>query len=279
MGAINTAAYLAKIRGRMDAQQQVISLLESELQAAILGGGNKSAKVLFSVGQSATTSIAAAPSSLATVNLTVGAVGSETLKFTKASTGNPAKMELRLAANGNQNADLSTAGVLREVGLVDANVPGAVLINGTGATSPQTGPGNTASVPAMYYLPKNENGVITTGGTTAAPTYTFSDTANLTDDVSTYNALAKGSISEIYVNDGLEEFGKFVVDAMRAGASTGGEAFDVNSDAPVDQDLLRQMLAQARSLLGELRIEEQAWNGEVNSEKTLRKEVNDFAKV
>jgi hypothetical protein len=49
--------------------------------------------------------------------------------------------------------------------------------------------------------------------------------------------------------------------------------------AKVDQDALRQLLYQARALLGELRIEEQAWNGEVNSEKTLRKEVNDFAKV
>ena len=51
------------------------------------------------------------------------------------------------------------------------------------------------------------------------------------------------------------------------------------SNSGVDQDGLRQMLYQARALLGELRIEEQAWNGEVNSEKTLRKEVNDFAKV
>jgi hypothetical protein len=49
--------------------------------------------------------------------------------------------------------------------------------------------------------------------------------------------------------------------------------------AAVDQDALRQLLYQARALLGELRIEEQAWNGEVNSEKTLRKDVNDFAKV
>jgi len=58
---------------------------------------------------------------------------------------------------------------------------------------------------------------------------------------------------------------------------------DANSEFPgasaVDQDYLRQMLYQARALLGELRIEEQAWNGEVNSEKTLRKDVNDFAKV
>ncbi|MCH2226898.1 MAG: hypothetical protein MK033_03915 [Candidatus Caenarcaniphilales bacterium] len=53
----------------------------------------------------------------------------------------------------------------------------------------------------------------------------------------------------------------------------------VDPGEPVEQDALRQMLYQARALLGELRIEEQAWSEEVNSEKTLRKAVNDFAKV
>jgi hypothetical protein len=57
-------------------------------------------------------------------------------------------------------------------------------------------------------------------------------------------------------------------------ANTGLKSTDV-----ADQDALRQLLYQARALLGELRVEEQAWNGEVNSEKTLRKEVNDFAKL
>ena len=53
----------------------------------------------------------------------------------------------------------------------------------------------------------------------------------------------------------------------------------VDPGEPVEQDALRQMLYQARALLGELRIEEQAWSEEVNSGKTLRKAVNDFAKV
>ena len=48
--------------------------------------------------------------------------------------------------------------------------------------------------------------------------------------------------------------------------------------SPVEQDLLRQMLYQARALLGELRVEEQHWNGEVNEEKQRRKELGDFTK-
>lgn len=64
--------------------------------------------------------------------------------------------------------------------------------------------------------------------------------------------------------------------AINAGLDQMGH---VGDDKEVEQDALRQLLYQARALLGELRIEEQAWNGEVNSEKTLRKEVNDFAKI
>ena len=38
MAAINPSIKLAQIRSKIDAQQQIISLLEIELQAAILGG-------------------------------------------------------------------------------------------------------------------------------------------------------------------------------------------------------------------------------------------------
>jgi len=91
-----------------------------------------------------------------------------------------------------------------------------------------------------------------------------------------------GKIGEIFNgsvstdNDDMYGGGNYrdmVLTAMRSGAVTSQE------DAIIDQDSLRHLLYQARALLGELRIEEQAWNGEVNSEKTLRKEVNDFAKV
>jgi hypothetical protein len=60
---------------------------------------------------------------------------------------------------------------------------------------------------------------------------------------------------------------------MREGIEAGG-----NLDDAADQDKLRQMLYQARALLGELRVEEQHWNQEVNIEKDLRKELKDMAK-
>jgi hypothetical protein len=47
----------------------------------------------------------------------------------------------------------------------------------------------------------------------------------------------------------------------------------------LEQDGLRQLLYQARALLGELRVEEQHWNGEVNEEKSRRKELGDLSKA
>ena len=67
-----------------------------------------------------------------------------------------------------------------------------------------------------------------------------------------------------------------LVGAVEAGLDEMGHVTDGD---PLEQDALRQLLYQARALLGELRIEEQAWNGEVNTEKQLRKEINDFAKL
>ena len=45
-----------------------------------------------------------------------------------------------------------------------------------------------------------------------------------------------------------------------------------------DQDSIRQLLYQARALMGELRVEEQHWNGEVGEEKSRRKELGDMTK-
>lgn len=47
----------------------------------------------------------------------------------------------------------------------------------------------------------------------------------------------------------------------------------------LEQDAIRQLLYQARALMGELRVEEQHWNGEVNEEKQRRKELADFTKA
>jgi hypothetical protein len=89
-----------------------------------------------------------------------------------------------------------------------------------------------------------------------------------------------GEIAKIYKNSGISVADQSGFNAgvqWRTAMENG--ATSKKADQSVDQDFLRQALYQARALLGELRIEEQAWNGEVNSEKTLRKEVNDFAKA
>jgi hypothetical protein len=89
-----------------------------------------------------------------------------------------------------------------------------------------------------------------------------------------------GKIETIYSDAGLDSYDQIGFNAAvewLSAVNSGLGTFDPSG--AVDQDALRQMLYQARALLGELRIEEQAWNGEVNSEKTLRKDVNDFAKV
>lgn len=153
MGAINTAGYLANIRSRIDAQQQVVALLESELQKSILGGTATTVKGLLQKGTA----------------------------------------------------------------------------------------GSTTDGGAIYKIYRN-------AGAVAADEY-----------VSGFNP----------ADNWLDAMSEAATNSLGAAGATD----------KVDQDGLRQMLYQARALLGELRVEEQAWNGEVNSEKTLRKEVNDFAKV
>jgi len=56
------------------------------------------------------------------------------------------------------------------------------------------------------------------------------------------------------------------------------DGYGFDPGAAVEQDTLRQMLYQARALLGELRVEEQHWNGEVTEEKARRKELAEFTK-
>lgn len=61
-------------------------------------------------------------------------------------------------------------------------------------------------------------------------------------------------------------------------ALIGSDDGTISGSVTLEQDALRQMLYQARALLGELRVEEQHWNGEVNEEKQRRKELADFTK-
>ncbi len=66
--------------------------------------------------------------------------------------------------------------------------------------------------------------------------------------------------------------------AMQKGI-TDFQQFDADgAPLPIEQDGLRQLLYQARALMGELRVEEQHWNSEVGEEKSRRKELNEFTK-
>ena len=67
----------------------------------------------------------------------------------------------------------------------------------------------------------------------------------------------------VSVREGLQEF---------AGTGTIGTHI-------ADQTILRQLVYQARAMLGELRIEEQHYNQEVQQEQNLRKSLIDLSKA
>ena len=90
-----------------------------------------------------------------------------------------------------------------------------------------------------------------------------------------------GEIADIYGDAGIpgsldptEQFS-----GLTGAIAKGVADFDIyDTTKPLEQDTLRQLLYQARALLGELRVEEQHWNSEVNEEKSLRKALGDFTK-
>ena len=101
------------------------------------------------------------------------------------------------------------------------------------------------------------------------------DTGRFDKDLNLYGVLDEvakiyGDLKENNVYQGL-------TGAMQKGVQE-IDGYGFNPDSAVEQDTLRQLLYQARALLGELRVEEQHWNGEVNEEKQRRKELSDFTK-
>ncbi len=70
--------------------------------------------------------------------------------------------------------------------------------------------------------------------------------------------------------------------ALAAAMRKGNDQLDLNGNGSGEEvpesEIIRNMLGQARSLLGELRIEEQSWNQEVNEEKARRKDLTELAK-
>ncbi len=73
--------------------------------------------------------------------------------------------------------------------------------------------------------------------------------------------------------------GAILYAAIEAGIQNFDGGTGTFTSVELDQDLIRQMLYQARALLGELRIEEQHYNQEVQQEQSLRKSLIDLSKA
>jgi hypothetical protein len=84
-----------------------------------------------------------------------------------------------------------------------------------------------------------------------------------------------GGITDIY--KGIPD-GTILIAAIKDGIKNFSDTGTFTT-VDLDQDLIRQMLYQARALLGELRIEEQHYNQEVQQEQSLRKSLIDLSKA
>ncbi len=85
-----------------------------------------------------------------------------------------------------------------------------------------------------------------------------------------------GGIQDIYA--GIPD-GAILFAAIKSGIQNFDGGTGNFTNVALDQDLIRQMLYQARALLGELRIEEQHYNQEVQQEQSLRKSLIDLSKA
>ncbi|MCE2929492.1 MAG: hypothetical protein LW817_07685 [Candidatus Caenarcaniphilales bacterium] len=90
-----------------------------------------------------------------------------------------------------------------------------------------------------------------------------------------------GEIADIYGDAGVpgstDPAKQF--DGLTGAIAKGVADFDIyDNTKSLEQDVLRQLLYQARALLGELRVEEQHWNGEVSEEKSRRKDLGELTK-
>lgn len=88
-----------------------------------------------------------------------------------------------------------------------------------------------------------------------------------------------GEVADIYGDAGVPGDPTRPFDGLTGAMAKGVADFDIyDSSKPLEQDVLRQLLYQARALLGELRVEEQHWNSEVGEEKSRRKDLGELTK-
>jgi hypothetical protein len=234
----NPTIRLSIIRSQIDKQQQVIALLENRLQEAILGGTD--------------------------VGDIYGDGDLETILDQVARIyGDDAVTDSRF----NYVRDQST-GALELVDLTYTRPDGSVA---------------TARQPQTYQLDADGNQQYINDDTLLAGDYSLFD-ENGDINVAEYRRY-KADFIAAYNEDAFSARGAELTDtfsdltgAMHKGVLDFQQVDGNDEPLPLEQDGLRQLLYQARALMGELRVEEQHWNAEVNEEKSRRKELSDFTK-
>lgn len=241
MGTINTAIQLSNIRSKIDAQQQIISMLELELQKAILGDQETSIADLF-FGKSEVVGFETG-ANLGKANV----INSETQQIYTFDDEQLYQNKLNGKTYIVGNFGDSEDQFFIEVQALDPSI----VEDGT-TYNYKIVPGQSADSEDAFPVNLNED-LFVEQEVTKTGTEEFSTTG--INDVygDSYGYLTKATAN------GIGDFGS-----------------DISETA--DQTVIRQMLYQARALLGELRVEEQHWNQEVNEEKSRRKDLGEFAK-
>jgi hypothetical protein len=138
------------------------------------------------------------------------------------------------------------------------------ILGGTDAASisyDQTLPGILGEIADIY-------GDAGLPGSTVGKDLTPAQVAQLQAD------LKAGAITKAQYDAQYQQF-----DGLTGAIAKGVADFDIyDNTKSLEQDVLRQLLYQARALLGELRVEEQHWNGEVSEEKSRRKDLGELTK-
>lgn len=256
----NPTIRLSIIRSQIDKQQQVIALLENRLQEAILGGTDVGD--IYGDGDLETI--------LGQVARIYGDDAVTDSRFDYARNGNG---EI-LIFNSSLNNDSVGNAKQNQFAAYD----GQSMIY---QWNPETGKQQLIAEDASLA------GNIPDGAGVTQPYELFDENDNI--DIDEYDryrtdyiaAHGGGSVgADAFALNGAELTDTFtdLTGAMHKGVLDFQQVDSSGASLPLEQDGIRQLLYQARALMGELRVEEQHWNAEVNEEKSRRKELVEFTK-
>ncbi len=251
----NPTIRLSIIRSQIDKQQQVIALLENRLQEAILGGTD--------VGDIyGDQDLDGGLGEIAQIYGDNGTIDSKYGYVPDPATG-AATTEIK---------QLNTATGLTESVNEDVNLTNVRIDRAAATGDPVQGiyqffdPDGEVNV--EEYARYQQDYAIAYGGALLDPS----------DDTSFRDAPAGRADSQGLNAAELLPTYTGLTGAMHKGVLDFQQEDASGTPLPLEQDGIRQLLYQARALMGELRVEEQHWNAEVNEEKSRRKELIDFTK-